>query len=339
MTQEGVFINFIACTYNLTITRCTNNQTYTAWLTLTGCSNREFTCSSGSCVAMALRCDGEADCRDASDEQDCAMIDYGVGYNKLIVPVDPETGSAEVIMSVDIDNILDINEVLGTISLKYTLTKTYFDHRLMFRNLKDDLKMNQLGIDEQNNLWVPEELQSNMAKHSDCEIFTYRTVHKVIKNKNKAPRKSAMTSNQNVDIYEGADHQQMVKKEIYSVFLCDYDMRKYPFDSQLCSMELYSLHHDLIIFSPGKLMYRGPHQLAQYTVHNYWICKAQLSHGQPGLKVIIILDRPLVGNILTVFIPTVILIVLAHTSSVFADDYLDMVINVNLTALLVLASL
>ena len=42
---------------------------------------------------MALRCDGEADCRDASDKQDCAMIDYGVGYNKLIVPVDKETFS------------------------------------------------------------------------------------------------------------------------------------------------------------------------------------------------------------------------------------------------------
>ena len=288
---------------------------------------------------MALRCDGEANCGDASDEQDCTMIDYGVGYNRLIVPVDHETGTAEVIISVDIDNILDINEVSGTISIKYTLTKTYFDHRLKYRNLKDDLKINQLSKDEQDNLWIPEILQSNMAKHSDFETFTYQTVHTVVKNENKPARKSALTSNQNIDIFEGIDHQQKVILEIYTVFLCDYDMRKYPFDSQLCTMEMYSLHHDLIIFSPGKLMYRGPHQLAQYTVHNYWICKAQLPHGQPGIKVIIILGRPLIGNILTVFIPTFILIVLAHISSVFADDYLDMVINVNLTALLVLASL
>ena len=166
MTQEGVFITFIACTYNLTITRCTNNQTYTAWLTLTGCTDREFTCSSGSCVAMALRCDGEADCRDASDKQDYEMIDYGVGYNKLIVHVDKETGAAEVKISVDMDKILDINELLGSISLKYTLTKNYFDHRLMYRNLKDDWKINQLSDDEQKNLWIPEELQYNMAKHS-----------------------------------------------------------------------------------------------------------------------------------------------------------------------------
>ena len=299
----------------------------------------EFTCRSGSCVAMDLRCDGQADCGDASDEQDCAMIDYGVGYNKLIVPVDKETGTAEVRMSVDIDNILDINEVLGTISLKYTLTKTYFDHRLMYKNLKDDWKINQLSDNEQKNLWIPEELQSNMAKHSDFEMFTYRTVHTVVKNTSKPARKAAMTSNQNIAIYEGMNHQQMVINEMHTVFLCDYDMRKYPFDTQLCTMEMYSLHHDLVVFSPGQLTYRGPHQLAQYTVHNYWICKAHLPHGQPGLKVIIILGRPLIGTILTVFIPTIILIVLSHISSVFAEDYLDMVINVNLTALLVLASL
>ena len=58
-----------------------------------------------------------------------------------------------------------------------------------------------------------------------------------------------------------------------------------------------------------------------------------VSHG------IIILGRPLIGHILTVSIPTIILIVLAHMSKVFSDDYIDMVIQVNLTALLVLATL
>lgn len=35
------------------------------------CSSDRFQCSNGQCVALALRCDGYADCRDHSDEKGC----------------------------------------------------------------------------------------------------------------------------------------------------------------------------------------------------------------------------------------------------------------------------
>lgn len=35
------------------------------------CSEREFACASGGCVALEARCDGAADCADRSDERDC----------------------------------------------------------------------------------------------------------------------------------------------------------------------------------------------------------------------------------------------------------------------------
>lgn len=37
------------------------------------CSPAEFPCRSGQCVALALRCDGDRDCRDGSDEEGCAV--------------------------------------------------------------------------------------------------------------------------------------------------------------------------------------------------------------------------------------------------------------------------
>ena len=36
------------------------------------CSNHDFVCDNGQCVASSLRCDGDMACLDNSDEQNCA---------------------------------------------------------------------------------------------------------------------------------------------------------------------------------------------------------------------------------------------------------------------------
>jgi len=38
------------------------------------CSNDEFVCDNGQCVASSLRCDGDPACLDNSDEQNCACL-------------------------------------------------------------------------------------------------------------------------------------------------------------------------------------------------------------------------------------------------------------------------
>ena len=58
-----------------------------------------------------------------------------------------------------------------------------------------------------------------------------------------------------------------------------------------------------------------------------------------GVVVEIVLGRPLFGTTLTVFIPTCILLVLSQMVRVFGKDHLEMIIEVNLTHLLVLATL
>lgn len=35
------------------------------------CSDKEFRCSDGSCIAEHWYCDGDTDCKDGSDEDNC----------------------------------------------------------------------------------------------------------------------------------------------------------------------------------------------------------------------------------------------------------------------------
>ena len=51
------------------------------------------------------------------------------------------------------------------------------------------------------------------------------------------------------------------------------------------------------------------------------------------------LARQIVSSILTVFVPTILLVVISFMARFYIDDHIDMVIQVNLTILLVLATM
>ena len=51
------------------------------------------------------------------------------------------------------------------------------------------------------------------------------------------------------------------------------------------------------------------------------------------------LGRPIIDNLLTVFVPTILLLTISFAARFYADDHIEMVIQVNLTILLVLATM
>ena len=120
---------------------------------------------------------------------------------------------------------------------------------------------------------------------------------------------------------------------------CAFNLRMYPFDMQVCEMvfELPSDIAEFVRLRPRKLKYEETaNQLSEYLVDQISFCSRNKGE---FLVVEVVLKRPLISSILTIFIPTLLLLVISHVSKVFAEDFLDMVIPVHLTVLLVLASL
>ena len=138
-------------------------------------------------------------------------------------------------------------------------------------------------------------------------------------------------------LFEGSKNAINYEVQLTINLICNYNMMWYPFDSQICTVEMYHTE-DSITINPISINYSGPTELTQHFVKSVHICSVEIRN-RPGAIVEVTLGRPLFGSILTVFMPTFILIILSQMVGVFQRDYLDMVIGVNLTLLLVLATL
>ena len=73
------------------------------------------------------------DCRDSSDEQDCALLVIVKSYNKEVAPFsvsvvdsEPEVVQANVNVSITVMNIIEIREVDHIITLKFSIILEWY---------------------------------------------------------------------------------------------------------------------------------------------------------------------------------------------------------------------
>ena len=89
---------------------------------------------------------------------------------------------------------------------------------------------------------------------------------------------------------------------------------------------------------PANLQYNHNISLDRYTLARVRMCKSAIDE-RKAIIVEIIFGRPIVNNLLTVFVPTMLLVMISFAIRLFAAEYIDMVIQVNVTVMLALATM
>ena len=208
-------------------------------ITITHCKDDEFTCSTGSCVSMDLRCNRIVDCPDLSDEVNCRMThvdeSYIGDYEPVTVDENYHIVKVSVNVSVHILDILELSEIDGLFDVSFELFMTWFDPRIVMTNLKPEKNLNKITTDEKEILWKPVVVFDN-TKFKDITQTDDRTLGIINKfgNFTHSPRAEAVEA-----YYFKGEENPITFSRIYATpFICKFDMAWYPFDIQLCTMDL-----------------------------------------------------------------------------------------------------
>ena len=102
---------------------------------------------------------------------------------------------------------------------------------------------------------------------------------------------------------------------------------------QSCAMVLdsYGNSGEFVDLVAKELNYLGPKDLPKYFIRRTSMNKTKTG----SVEVEIVLGRRLLGTVLTVYIPSILLIIISHTTNYFKPFFFEAMVTVNLTVMLV----
>ena len=124
-------------------------------------------------------------------------------------------------------------------------------------------------------------------------------------------------------------------------FQCHFELAKYPFDQQNCSIEMASTDIDAPTMSllPKKLFMEQNLDMTLFRI-DYWDFN-YIRPGEPkdGISIHILLKRKIMSEMLTTYLPSFLLMMITFATTFFKPFFFEAALTVNLTNMLVMTTI
>ena len=236
---------------------------------------------------------------------------------------------------IEIVTIIEKDSLFAT---KIHLTLTWKDSRLQLYNVKHDLNLNILPAHEKESIWVPV-ITFNNTKSGEVTVNDKKSKTSITRNGNytRSPRSFL----DNIYIFEGSENEIRTQR-IYEIeWICNYQIQWYPFDTQKCSMVFVPTSEiiDFVNLEAGLHKYTGPDLLTEYLITSTKMILNMHDDGSTSAEVQVEMGRKILGVILTMYLPSILLNIVSHSTNYMKRFFFEAAVSVNLTVMLVLTTM
>lgn len=205
-------------------------------------------------------------------------------------------------------------------------------------DLNEESTLNSLSIDQREDIWLPKivfyntEVKSETVNDEKASAIVHRNSDYTRRN---------MSYQQNAYVYQGNQNPITLSRVYSDKFICDFDMAKYPFDVQKCSVIfIMTGKFDKFVKLNGEdVSYFGPIDLTQYYIMDTEIFHTVVPPGISAVQVDISFGRRILSALLSNYLPTSLICILTFATNFFDDIYFEAVVTVNLTSMLALTTI
>ncbi|XP_071524207.1 uncharacterized protein [Panulirus ornatus] len=320
---------------------CNNLIDTTLQLSFSICNNDEFTCANGDCIPKERRCNAKDDCSDLSDEEDCQVIILPKGYRRERPP-DNETEGLAIYLSstVEVLRFMEISDIRRVINVEFTLEIRWNDPRPKYHNLGDTLEWNKFSAEDRERVWKAKinfpNVYDGIIKLMSEDLYLDKIDGALPPDYNNVRMDT---------VYDGKSAMIVQKLHYSGIFACSFDVFYYPFDTQMCFLQLQlSVRRELVKFAEHKahVVYLEDRKLPAYLLKEFYITVNEMGNNETRystLNVEFVLSRRWKMIVLTVFLPTAMLQLVGYTTLYVNVALMDVRMAVSLTTMLVLYTL
>ena len=227
----------------------------------------EFTCDNGLCIPIDKRCNQLLDCMDGSDENDCKFFKLPPSYSKEMPPIG-ETGTKalEIGIGINVLSVEDIDLNNNKIKILYSLRVSWSDFRITYYNVEPKKTLPTTALQD---LWSPFE-----ALHHINAVFG--TLHEELNFQTLELRTNVSSYTLDEESafedyrYEGKNGILFQTRRLKALYDCHYDLFRFPFDQQICKIELELRFNDEYVLNvdPSNLAvnYDGKTRLNEFEI-------------------------------------------------------------------------
>ena len=291
-----------------------------------------YCCNDGTCITSEYVCDGAQHCAEGEEEQNCKLIEKHRSYDIMIPP-------SNVTVDFNIDKILGINDHDDTFDVYFSVKITWFDNDLKYNNLnlRNNDNVNIVPKDERNYIWVP-----NIEFAYIRELFSEKAEKLFVEMKGHPSMSEDLGSLNVSEMYDGNNNPLIRLSEHNIRFFCEFmGVANFPFGLETCSFDFYfEGRANKMTEIISNLDPPTQNLIDQYEIMDWNIKPKQTKSKKNVIRITVTMGKKPISIIMMTYIPVLLMnIINQATNYITGDSKYDLIITVNITSMVVLATI